>query len=114
MLTIDSLKAYGADTQEGLGRCFGNAEFYLKLVASVPSEKNFGKLKDAMAAGDLGSAFEAAHALKGVLANLSLTSLAKTAGELTELLRNRTQTDYQPLLDELEKKRAGLEKLCSE
>ena len=34
-MTIEQLKAYGANTDEALGRCFGNEAFYFKLVNMV-------------------------------------------------------------------------------
>ena len=104
MLTIETLQKFGADTKEGLGRCMNNEGLYLKLVGMVLGDAGFGKLKDALAAGDVQAAFEAAHALKGVLGNLSLTPLYVPASELTELLRDPdpSQADrYQPLCDEI-------------
>lgn len=61
MLTIETLKDFGADTDEGMGRCFGNKDFYLKLVRIVPGEANFDKLADAVRADDLDAAFEHAQ-----------------------------------------------------
>ena len=57
-------------------------------------------------------AFEAAHALKGVLGNLSLTPLYEPVQEITELLRNRTEMDYTPLLETILEQRKILEGLC--
>lgn len=104
MLTIDKLQQFGADTQEGLGRCMNNEGLYLKLVGMILGDAGFGKLKDALTAGDLQAAFEAAHALKGVLGNLSLTPLYKPASDLTELLRNPDPAQaeqYQKLCGEI-------------
>ena len=112
MLTIDALKAFGADTDEGMGRCFNNEEFYLKLVKTVPNEPNFGELEQAIKSGDKDKAFEHAHALKGVLANLSLTPISKPASELTEHLRAKEDMDYGPLLAEVLKKRDELKAIC--
>ena len=114
MITIEKLNAFGADTADGLGRCFGNEALYLKLVATIPSESNFDKLQSALAAGDLESAFLAAHALKGVLGNLSLTPLYQKVIEITELLRNKTATDYSPLLTNILAQKEKLGKLCVE
>lgn len=111
MLTIETLQKFGADTKEGLGRCMNNEGLYLKLVGMVLGDAGFGKLKDALAAGDVQAAFEAAHALKGVLGNLSLTPLYVPASELTELLRDPdpSQADrYQPLCDEILKQLEAL------
>ena len=90
MLTIDALRAYGANVSEGLGRCFNNEAFYLRLVGMGLADANFGKLREAMAAGDAKAAFEAAHALKGAIGNLSLTPLYNPISELTERLRGQT------------------------
>lgn len=100
-MTLDDLVAFGANTEEGLRRCMNNEGFYLRLVESLKNEKGFGKLKDAIDAGDLGTAFEAAHALKGVLGNLSITPLFKPISEITELLRAREDVDYAPMVDEI-------------
>ena len=112
MLTIEALNEFGANTDEGLGRCFDNEEFYLKLVGSVPTEKSFDTLKEALDAGDKKAAFEAAHALKGVLANLSLTALVDPAVEITEGLRAEQDLDYNALMEKLLAKREELRKIC--
>jgi len=98
MLTIDTLKEYGANVEEGLGRCMGKEELYLRLISTIPSEKSFDLLKDSIEAGDLGAAFEAAHALKGITGNLALTPLYDPIVEITELLRARKEMDYTELL----------------
>lgn len=114
MITIEKLKEFGADTEEGLGRCYGNEALYLRLINMIPAEANFDKLKDSLEQGDLDSAFEAAHALKGVLGNLSLTPMFEQCSEITELLRARTETDYTPLLEKLLKQREALSAMCAE
>jgi HPt (histidine-containing phosphotransfer) domain-containing protein len=88
MITTDKLKEYGANVEEGLSRCLGMEDFYLKLVVTELGDTNFEKLDSAIEAGDTKTAFEAAHALKGTLGNLALTPLAAPVGEITERLRN--------------------------
>lgn len=105
---IEELRAYGANVDEGLGRCMGMEALYLRLVASTGSDANFDRLSNALAAGDLDTAFEASHALKGVLANLALTPLTEPMSELCELLRARTEMDYAPLMATIEERRAEL------
>ena len=90
MITIDTLKAFGADTKSGLTRCMNSEAFYLRLVNMELGDKNFEKLAAAMAAGDAVTAFEAAHAIKGAAGNLSLTPIVAPVSELTELLRGAT------------------------
>ena len=108
MLTIEKLEQYGANTAEGLTRCAGMEAFYIKLVNMSLNEGNFDKLETAIKNNDLDTAFEAAHALKGVLGNLSLTPMFDICSEMTELLRDRTEMDYTPMLNELLTKKAEL------
>ncbi len=114
MLTIDAMKEFGANTEEGVARCINNEGFYLKLVKKIPTDKNFDELKNAIEAQDLERAFEAAHALKGVLANLSLTPILEPVSEMTEHLRSREQMDYSSYLETIAKKKDELTALCEE
>lgn len=93
MLTVDALRASGANVDEGLGRCFNNADFYLRLVRMELADVNFDRLSQAMADGDAQAAFEAAHALKGAVGNLSLTPIYDPLCELTELLRGQSNVE---------------------
>lgn len=112
MITIDKLNDFGANTAEGLNRCFGNETLYLKLVGMIPGEKNFDVLFSSVESREYKKAFEAAHALKGVLGNLSLTPLYESIVEITELLRNSSDVDYSGLIADISSKRAELEGLC--
>ena len=100
-MTLQELETYGANVQEGLGRCMGMEAFYLKLVETIKTEAGFDNLKNAIEANDLDAAFEAAHALKGVLSNLALTPMQEPVMEITELLRARTEMDYSELLGQI-------------
>lgn len=88
MITVETLAAYGADTQTGLSRCMNNEAFYLRLVNMELNDPNFARLQEALQSGDTRGAFEAAHALKGAAGNLSLTPIYEPVERLTELLRN--------------------------
>lgn len=112
MLTVDSLKSFGANTEEGLARCMNNEAFYIRLVGMALKDAGYDSLKAALEKNDLDAAFEAAHGLKGILANLSLTPLLQPASEMTELLRARTPMDYTPYLEELLKQRQALSELA--
>ena len=98
MLTVNALQELGANTEEGMARCLNNESFYLRMVDMGLKDAGFGKLADALQAGDLDAGFEAAHALKGIMANLSLTPIYAPVSEITEMLRRREEADYQPLL----------------
>ena len=110
MLTIEMLKEFGANTEEGLGRCMNNEAFYLRMVGMGLDDKNFDTLKAAVEAGNVKEAFEAAHALKGVMGNLSLTPIYTPLSELTEMLRGKDEmvdvsAELKTALEQLEKLR---------
>ena len=112
MLTVEKLKAFGADTAEGVSRCVNNETFYLRMVGMALSDANFEKLENAVRAGDKDAAFEAAHALKGVLSNLSLTPILDPVVEITELLRSRADADYDAILLRILAKKRELDSLA--
>jgi hypothetical protein len=101
MLTVDKLNEWGADVKSGLARCMNNEAFYLRMVGMIEADGNYDKLGQALSAGDLQAAFEAAHALKGVLGNLALTPMFDPASSLCEALRGRTGEDYKAMYEEL-------------
>ena len=97
-MTLEELRAFGADVDDGLARCMNMEDFYLRLVGTLKDAKEFDALDAAIQAGDLDAAFEAAHALKGVLGNLSITPVYEPVCEVVELLRARQDADYPALL----------------
>ena len=101
LITIEKLEQWGADTKNGLARCLNNEDFYLKMVDMALNGDGFEKLGAALEKKDLKAAFEAAHALKGVMANLALTPLQEPVSQMTELLRAGTDMDYTPLYEEV-------------
>lgn len=100
MITIETLKGYGANVNEGLTRCMNNEEFYIMLVNKALADKRLDQLEQQIKDKDLDAAFETAHALKGMYANLALDPIAKPVSEMTELLRSRSAVDYSALIEE--------------
>lgn len=112
MLTVSSLKEFGANTAEGVARCMGNESFYIMLVSTVIKDNKLEELEKSIEEKDYNKAFEAAHALKGMLSNLSLDPITKPISEMTELLRSRTDTDYSSMLGEAKKQMENLKALA--
>ena len=112
MITLEQLRAWGADVEDAMPRCLNNEAFYLRLVGKAVEEPAFDRLREALESGDLDKAFEQAHALKGVTGNLALTPIDKPVRGITELLRSRTDMDYGPLLAEILSQRDALRELC--
>jgi HPt (histidine-containing phosphotransfer) domain-containing protein len=110
MLTADKLREFGADVDLGLARCMNNEGFYLMLVGKAAEDQRLTLLAQQIAGGRMEAAFETAHALKGMYANLSLDPLTKPISEITELLRSKADADYTALLNEAQ---AQFERLCA-
>lgn len=97
MITIESLRAFGADVDDGLARVMNNESFYLRMVNMVLADaSNFEKLKAAAQTGDTKAAFEAAHALKGMLSNVSLTPIYRPICEFSDTLKGHIDQPIPP------------------
>lgn len=100
-MTVEQLKAFGCNVEEGLGRCMNNESFYLMLVNKFIATTDLSKLEVALQANDLENAFKEAHSLKGVCGNLSLTPLFNVINEMVEPLRVKKEMDYTSLFNRL-------------
>ena len=113
MLTIESLKEYGADIETGLARCMGMKDFYLRMVGMELADSHFSALDQAMERRDAKAAFEALHALKGAVGNLSLTPLYTPICEMTERLRGmQTMPDVDEVYQRVREEIARLKMLA--
>ena len=74
-----------------------------RFLLKVADDKSFATLCEMLAAHNMEEAFRAAHTLKGVSSNLSLTRLYDSDNEITEALRGKTEYDpsVEPLLDKV-------------
>ena len=98
MLTLDNLREYGANVDEGISRCLDDEAFYIELVKSVIPDDRIDELEKYIAAKDFDKAFEVAHALKGMYGNISIMPVYEPICEITELLRDRKDVDYSPFI----------------
>jgi lipopolysaccharide biosynthesis regulator YciM len=98
MLTVDNLREYGANVDEGISRCLDDEDFYLELVKSVVPDTRIDELETYIAEKNFDKAFEVAHALKGMYGNISITPVYEPICEITELLRDRKDADYSALI----------------
>lgn len=75
-----------------------------KFLLKVPDDPSYSQLCTAMQERNVEEAFRAAHTLKGVSKNLSLTGLAYSSSNLTEALRGKTEFPDPEEIDPLFKK----------
>jgi HPt (histidine-containing phosphotransfer) domain-containing protein len=74
---------------EGIKRVMNNAGLYIKLLSKFKTDTKLDELLTLLAAGDYENAQVAAHTLKGVSANLSLTMLFTQVLELETQIKAR-------------------------
>ena len=76
-----------------------------KFLLRMPQDPSFSQLCEAMDKKNLEEAFRAAHTLKGICKNLSITALAYSSSNLTEALRGRESygEDLEELLRKVKK-----------
>jgi HPt (histidine-containing phosphotransfer) domain-containing protein len=88
-------------------RFLNSVEFYCRLLSTVPSDKAFIRLGENLKKKDAKAAFEDAHELKGVLANMGLSPMYEVTCRIVEPLRagryEGLDADYATLMEELAK-----------
>jgi HPt (histidine-containing phosphotransfer) domain-containing protein len=78
------------NVQEGAKRVMNNVKLYVKFLGKFKDGTSLDELEAALAAGDLEKAQGAAHTVKGVAANLSLSELFKQTLELENQIKAKS------------------------
>ena len=78
------------DYADGIKRVMNNAKLYVKLLTKFRNDTKLDDLEAALAAGDMEKAQGAAHTVKGVAANLSLSELFKQSLELETQIKAKS------------------------
>ena len=79
--------AAGVDVDDALARLMGSEALLARLLGKFAADENCARLVTAAEADDADAALEAAHALKGVSGNLSMTRLYELTSRQCELIR---------------------------
>lgn len=98
----DILKAAGVDYDGALARFMGNEGLLTRFLKKFLDDPNFLGLQSALEQGDTEAAFRAAHTLKGVAGNLSLTELYDKAAKISEVLRGGDLEGAKAILPEVQ------------
>ena len=114
MTVRECYEEMGADYEEVLRR-LANEERVARFLLKFSSDESFDGLVKAVEESDYEVAFRAAHTLKGICLNLSITRLAESSSALTESLRaggwseeagplfERVKDDYSQTIQEIKK-----------
>lgn len=100
MSMITELKDLGVNTDEGLGRFLNNEALYEKMLKKLPDSMKSGQVLEAIEKGEINSAIEISHTMKGVLGNLSITPLYEAYTKIVALLREGRQDEAKNILTE--------------
>lgn len=90
MTVKECYEAMGADYDDVMSR-LRKDERVQKFLLKVLTDKSYELLCTSMETRNMSEAFRAAHTLKGVAQNLSLTRLYQSSSQLAEELRERQE-----------------------
>lgn len=100
MSMITELNDLGANTEEALKRFLNNEALYEKMLKKLPASMKSTQVLEAIENGDINSAIEVAHTMKGVLGNLSVTPLYEAYTKIVALLREGNPDAAKDILTE--------------
>lgn len=106
-----TLRAYGADVQGAMTRFLDDGELYIDCLRMFMLDESFTTLGEALESPDYQRAFDAAHTLKGVAANLGLTPMLGPINAIVEPLRAGRHEGVAESFVELKRQKAILEAL---
>lgn len=100
-MLLKELKSWGCEVDKTMERFIGDEELYEACLHTVLQDKSFDKLGTALKEGQILEAFDSAHTLKGVLANLGLTPMYDIVVRIVEPLRVGKTAGLLPVYEEL-------------
>lgn len=98
---MEALRSADIDVEGALSRLMNNEGFYLRMLGKFVADPTYQSLEAAHGAKDKGALQHAAHALKGIAANLGMTQLSGACGRMQHCLEGRETGDIEALMTEL-------------
>lgn len=93
----------GVDIERVMERFMGNEALYIKFLKRFAEEdKSFQNMQEYFKKEEYGEAFQAAHTLKGLLANLGLDDIMHSVAAITEKLRTGSLEGTKELMEQAE------------
>ena len=102
MTVQECYAAFGGNYDEVVSR-LRTDERIARFLRKIVDDGSYQLLCDSVASGNVDEAFRAAHTLKGICGNLSITRFAESSSALTEFLREKRvfNDELQPLLEKV-------------
>lgn len=95
------LEKAGINMETLIERLMGNEALIRKFMHRFSENENFGELEDAIAVSDWKAACAAAHMLKGMCGNLSITKLFELFAEQVRLFRANENERAAEMMEEI-------------
>ena len=99
MTLIEEVGQLGANVEEALERLNNSTSLYERMLKRLPDVVEKANVKAAFDSGNYEEAEKSAHALKGVVGNLSLDALYEGYSKIVELLREGKPAEAAELLE---------------
>ena len=100
-MLLEELKDWGCDIDGALERFVGDEGLYKTCLYTILDDKSFDGLGETLRANQIKEAFDYAHTLKGVLANMGLTPMYDIVVQIVEPLRVGDSEGLLPFYEEL-------------
>ena len=100
-MLLDELRNWGCDVDGALERFVGDEDLYKMCLNTVLVDKSFAGLGETLRASQVKEAFDHAHTLKGVLANMGLIPMFDIVVRIVEPLRTGDTEGLLPIYEEL-------------
>ena len=98
MSMLEELKDLGVNIEDALQRFMNNSSLYEKMLSKLVNNVKDINVLPSIEAGDYTAACDAAHTLKGVMGNLSITPLYKSYTQIVNLLREDNPEEAKKIL----------------
>ena len=105
---IEELEDMGCNMEETMERFMYNEELFFECLDKALDDKSFAQLGKNLEDKEVRPAFENAHNLKGLMANMGLAPIYDEVVQIVEPLRNGILNDelivhYERMMEEREK-----------
>lgn len=99
MSMISELEELGANVNDAMQRFMNKAALYERMLGKLPPMMKDKPVLEFIESGNIETAIENAHTLKGVLGNLSITPLYKGYSDVVDLLRKNEPEEAKSILE---------------
>lgn len=91
----------GVDIDAALVRFMGRDDLLLRFLKKFVEDESYETLVGGLQNNSIKEAYKAAHTLKGLCANLSLTNLNRLAGAQAEFLKNENMEAAREIMGDI-------------